>query len=110
MALSDLVTSIANAGELDSQTARLALDAVFKAIEDALVNGEAVRTTFGTFSVAERGARKGRNLRTGETIDVPASKSVKFKPSKAVRDRLNPKSGKKAATGKDKTASKKKAT
>jgi DNA-binding protein HU-beta len=108
MALSDLITSVAATSKLDNKTARLALDAVFKAIEDALIKGESVRITFGTFSVAEREARKGRNLRTGETIDIPASKTVKFKPSKAVKDRLNPTSGKKAAAGKDKGMRKKK--
>lgn len=104
MALSDLVTSVAAAGKLDNKTARVAVDAVFKAIEDALATGESVRTMFGTFSVAEREARKGRNLRTGETIDIPASKTVKFKPSKAVKDRLNRKSGNKVTARKKKKA------
>jgi hypothetical protein len=45
----------------------------------------------------KRGPRTGRNIRTGETIKVPASKSVKFKPSKAVRERLNASGGKRAA-------------
>ncbi len=44
---------------------------------------------FGTFSVAERAARTARNFRTKEIIDVPASKTVKFKVGKLLKDAVN---------------------
>ena len=54
----------------------------------------------GTFSMAKRGARQGRNLITGEALKIPASKTVKFKASSMVRARLNPGRTKKAAAKK----------
>ena len=56
-------------------------------VKDALVNGDKVALTgFGTFEVAERAARKGRNPKTGEEILIPASKAPKFKAGKALKD------------------------
>ena len=97
MTLAELVNTVAESGSLGKKEARAAVDAVFQALEDSLAKGDSVRTAFGTFSVVKRGPRTGRNIRTGETIKVPASKSVKFKPSKAVRERLNTSGGKRAA-------------
>jgi DNA-binding protein HU-beta len=97
MTLAELVNTVAESGSLGKKEARAAVDAVFQAIEDSLAKGGSVRTALGTYSVVKRGPRTGRNIRTGETIKVPASKSVKFKPSKAVRERLNASGGKRAA-------------
>ena len=53
-------------------------------------NGEKIQLVgFGTFEVAERPAREGRNPRTGETMKIAASKSPKFKAGKALKDSLN---------------------
>lgn len=66
------------------------LDAVLDVITAALVAGEDVKISgFGTFSVTERAAREGRNPQTGETIQIAASKSPKFKAAKALKDAVN---------------------
>ena len=64
-----------------------AVDAVFAAIGDALVKGESVAIAgFGSFSVKSRGARQGRNPRTGEAITIAPSKVPSFKAGKTLRD------------------------
>ena len=66
---------------------KLVVETVFETIADALVAGENVSIPgFGTFEVADRAARKGRNPKTGEEITIEASKSPKFKASKALKD------------------------
>ena len=75
----DLVAAIAAAG-LKKADAQKALDATMSAIVEALKKGEKVQLIgFGTFSVAEKGARTGINPRTKERIEIPARKAVKFK-------------------------------
>jgi DNA-binding protein HU-beta len=65
--------------------------AVVNAILDALLAGDAVRVYgLGIFNVAARPAREGRNPQTGETIQIAASKAVRFHAGKAVKDALNP--------------------
>lgn len=67
-----------------------AYEAALESISDALATGESVHIhDFGAFSISERGARKGKNPRTGAPIDIPASRSVKFKPAKLLRDTIN---------------------
>lgn len=66
------------------------VEATIKAIQDALAKGDRVQLVgFGTFEVKERAARTARNPKTGETIEVPASKSPKFKAGKAFKDAVN---------------------
>mgnify|MGYP003328906254 CR=1 FL=1 len=63
---------------------------VFDEISDALSRGDRVELRgFGAFSVKERDSRKGRNPRTGETVNVESKKSPYFKTGKELRDRLN---------------------
>lgn len=63
---------------------------VFETIAEALREGADVRITgFGTFEVRQRTARTGRNPRTGEAVDIPAARVPAFKPSKALKDRIN---------------------
>ena len=67
-----------------------AVDAVFGAIEEALKEGDRVQVTgFGTFEVRERSARTGRNPRTGEPVQIPASKAPAFKASKNLKEAVN---------------------
>ena len=67
-----------------------AIKAACDAIGDALCNGGEVRIAgFGTFGSKERAAREGRNPRTGETVQIAASRSAAFKPAKALKDKLN---------------------
>ncbi|HNU72452.1 MAG TPA: HU family DNA-binding protein [Thermodesulfobacteriota bacterium] len=76
----ELVEAIAGDAGLPKATAGKALDAVLANIAKALKKGDKVTLVgFGTFSVAKRKARKGRNPQTGETIKIKAKKSVKFK-------------------------------
>ena len=83
----DLTAHIANSASLPKGTADKALDAVFDAISAALGRGEEIAIKgFGSFTVAERPARQGRNPKTGEPIPIPANKAPKFKPAKPLKD------------------------
>jgi DNA-binding protein HU-beta len=86
----DLIAAVAEQADMPKAAATTAVEAVFSAIEAALKSKQEVRLTgFGSFAVAERKATKGRNPRTGEEIDIPASTSVRFKPGKSLKDALN---------------------
>uniref|UniRef100_UPI002616C186 HU family DNA-binding protein n=1 Tax=uncultured Vibrio sp. TaxID=114054 RepID=UPI002616C186 len=68
-----------------------ALDAITQGIEQSLAQGEEVALLgFGSFKITERGARTGRNPRTGEPIQISASKSPTFKAGKALKEACNP--------------------
>ncbi|MCH4022295.1 MAG: HU family DNA-binding protein [Acetobacter sp.] len=86
----ELVSVVAEESDLPKAKAGEVVDAVFGAIEKALKNGQEVRLVgFGTFVTAHRKATKGRNPRTGEEIDIPASTSVRFKPGKSLKDAVS---------------------
>jgi DNA-binding protein HU-beta len=86
----ELVDSVSSKTDLKKSEASKVVDAVFDSIADALKGGDEVRLVgFGTFSVASRAATEGRNPRTGEKIQIAASKQAKFKPGKGLRDSLN---------------------
>lgn len=86
----ELVDSVSSKTDMKKSEASKAVDAVFDSIADALKGGDEVRLVgFGTFSVASRAASEGRNPRTGEKIQIAASKQAKFKPGKGLRDSLN---------------------
>ena len=86
----DLVAAVAQATGTSKADAAKAVDGVFDAITGVLKNGDGVQLVgFGSFSVANRAARQGRNPRTGETIQIAASKQPKFKPGKALKDAVN---------------------
>jgi DNA-binding protein HU-beta len=86
----DLVALVADAAGLSKIDATKAVDAVFDGIIQSLKKGEEVRLVgFGTFDVSERAASEGRNPRTGEKINIPASKQPKFKAGKTLKDALN---------------------
>ena len=66
------------------------VNAVFEEIVEAMASGNRVELRgFGAFSVKKRDARTGRNPRTGESINIPASNQAKFRPGKALKDALN---------------------
>ncbi len=86
----DLIASVADSAGLSKSDASNAVDAVLQAITDGLAGGGEIRLVgFGTFSVANRAATTGRNPRTGEAIQIPASKQPKFKAGKALKDAVN---------------------
>ena len=79
----DLIESIANTADLSKASAGRALDAAIEAITKALKKGDTITLVgFGTFSVRHRKARMGRNPRTGEEIQIKASKVARFKAGK----------------------------
>src|SRR5687768_10015368 len=87
----ELVSHIASEAGLKKVEAERALSAVTTAIQNALVGGKKVTLVgFGTFSVAHRRARLGRDPQTKRPIEIPASQSVKFKPGKAMKEAVNP--------------------
>lgn len=86
----ELISTIASDAGLKKVEAERALTALTGAIQSALAGGKKVTLVgFGTFSVASRKARMGRNPRTKAPMKIPAQKSVKFKPGKAMKDAVN---------------------
>jgi DNA-binding protein HU-beta len=84
-----MLAAVAEKTGLPRGKALNALDAVFEVITNSLKNGQEVRVLgFGAFAVSERKAGKGRDPRTGAEIDVPASKSVRFRAGKALREQV----------------------
>ena len=91
---SGLIEKVARATELNQAAAGQAVKAVVNAIVNSLVAGETVRVSgLGSFNVAARPAREGRNPQSGEAIKIAASKAVRFRAGKAVKDALNGKNG-----------------
>ncbi|RKZ47413.1 MAG: DNA-binding protein HU [Gammaproteobacteria bacterium] len=86
----ELIESIADSADLSKASAGRALDAAIESITQALKKGDTITLVgFGTFSVRNRAARMGRNPRTGEEIQIKASKVPGFKPGKALKDAIN---------------------
>ncbi|MBO1078723.1 HU family DNA-binding protein [Roseomonas haemaphysalidis] len=86
----DLVSVVAETGELSKAKAGEVVDAMFDAISGALKKKEEVRLVgFGSFSISQRKAGKGRNPRTGEEIAIAASTTVRFKAGKSLKDDVN---------------------
>lgn len=88
----ELIDLVIEEHDVTKTFARDLVDTVFGSIADAAQNGEEVSIFgFGKFQVTERGARKGRNPYTGETIKIAASKRLKFSPARAMKTALNTK-------------------
>ncbi len=86
----DLIESVAGKSGLSRADATRAVDAVIDSITGALKSGGSVSLVgFGTFAVKARAARQGRNPRTGETIQIKASKVPGFKAGKGLKDAVN---------------------
>jgi DNA-binding protein HU-beta len=86
----ELVASVAEKTGLTKKDAEKAVNALFDSVQEALTAGDKVQMIgFGTFEVKERAARKGRNPRTGQDIEIPASKNPVFKAGKALKDSVN---------------------
>lgn len=87
---SELVEAVAQSADISKTAATRAVDAFVDSVADALREGDQVTLVgFGTFTVRDRAARTGRNPRTGETINIPASKVPGFKAGKALKDAVN---------------------
>ena len=86
----ELITSMAEKSQLTKKDAETALKAFMQSVEEALVEGDKVQLVgFGTFETRERAAREGRNPRTKETINIPASTVPVFKAGKEFKERVN---------------------
>jgi len=85
----DFVGQVADASGLSKTEAERAVEAMFQVVKKALKAGESISLVgFGTFVVRSRAARTGRNPRTGDTIEISASKVPAFKAGKALKDAL----------------------
>lgn len=90
MTKADLIESVASKVDLPRATAERAVNTLFEDMVEALKQGDKVNISgFGTFSVSSRKARVGRNPKTGESIEIAASRAAKFKPGKTLKDSLN---------------------
>jgi len=86
----ELIDAVATSANLTKTDAGDAVDAVFDSISKSLSGGQSVSLVgFGTFSVSDRAARTGRNPRTGETINIAATRVPKFKAGKGLKDAVN---------------------
>ena len=86
----ELIAAMADQAGLSKKDAEKALKAFTDVVAAELKKGEKIQLVgFGTFEVAERPAREGRNPRTGETMKIAASKTPKFKAGKALKDSMN---------------------
>lgn len=86
----ELVTSMAEKAGMKKTEVEKVLKAFTETVTEELKKGEKIQLVgFGTFEVADRPAREGRNPRTGETMPIAASKAPKFKAGKALKDAIN---------------------
>ncbi len=86
----ELIAAVAEKAELSKKDAEKAIKAFTDVVSEELVNGGKIQLVgFGTFEVAERGEREGRNPKTGETMMISASRTPKFKAGKALKDMVN---------------------
>jgi DNA-binding protein HU-beta len=85
-----LIQKIAENGNMTKKDAEAALNAVVAAITDAVAAGDKVQVSgFGSFDVKARDARTGRNPKTGEAVEIAASKRVVFTAAQALKDKIN---------------------
>ncbi len=90
MTKAELVVNVAEKAGLNRRDSEKAVAAVFDTIKQALIEGDKVQVIgFGTFENRTRSARTGRNPRTGEPIDIAASKLPSFKAGKGLKEAVN---------------------
>ena len=88
----DLIAAVAEKTALTKKDTAAALDAFTETVAKTLKKGDKIQLVgFGTFEVAKRAAREGKNPQTGAKIKIPASKAPKFKAGKALKDTVNKK-------------------
>ena len=86
----ELIAAVAEKAEISKKDAEKAVKAFTDVVAEELVKGEKIQLVgFGTFEVAERAEREGRNPKSGEVMKIAASKSPKFKAGKALKDMVN---------------------
>jgi integration host factor subunit alpha len=86
----DLARAINEKMGFSQHSAEEIVDTVFSTMKSALLNGESIKLVhFGTLSVRKKSPRRGRNPRTGETMEISSRSMVSFKPSKGLRMKIN---------------------
>lgn len=91
MTKADLVEELTKSGELTRRDGEVIVDTIFDSVIAALKSGDKIEIRgFGSFRVRQRNPRIGRNPKTGAKVEVPAKKVPYFKPSKELRDLVNP--------------------
>ena len=91
MTKADLVDKVTALGDLTRRDGEIIVDTLFESVIGALQAGDKIEIRgFGSFRTRQRNARIGRNPKTGEKVDVPAKRVPFFKPSKELRDSVNP--------------------
>ena len=86
----ELITAVAEKAGLSKKDSEKAINAAFDTITEVLASGDKVQLVgFGAFEVKERGARVGRNPKTKEEIQIPASRVASFKVGKALKDAVS---------------------
>lgn len=89
MIKADLVNKIAKEMSISKQEAETGVNLFFQTIKEAIMNGEEIELRgFGSFRFRQRGARSGRNPRTGEPVQVSPKKVLYFKPSKLLKNMI----------------------
>ena len=87
---SEIISNVAEKAGISKKDAEKSVNALLEVVVEALQNGEKVQLVgFGTFDVKEREARTGVNPRTGDKMEIAASKSPRFKVGKAFKDAVN---------------------
>jgi integration host factor subunit beta len=90
MTKAELVEDVAEAAELTKKDAERLVEIVFESIIETLNQGEKIELRgFGSFRVRERGARRGRNPKTGDPVSIPAKRVPYFKPGKELKELIN---------------------
>jgi integration host factor subunit beta len=92
MTKADLVEKVTGVGDLTRRDGEVIVETIFDSVIGALKGGDKIEIRgFGSFRIRQRNPRIGRNPKTGERVEVPAKKVPYFKPSKELRDLVNPK-------------------
>jgi integration host factor subunit beta len=92
MTKADLVEEVTQLGDLTRRDGEMIVDTIFDSVIHALRSGDKIEIRgFGSFRIRQRKPRTGRNPKTGAKVDVPAKRVPYFKPSKELRDLVNPK-------------------
>ena len=90
MKQSEIIAIVSIRHRVTQDKAKAIHDEIFNLISESLLHGKRVRVKdFGTFSIDERAERTGRNPKTGDQVTIKAKKTVKFKTSKTLKDKLN---------------------
>jgi integration host factor subunit beta len=99
MTKADLVEKVAGLGDLTRRDSEVIVETIFDSVINALQTGDKIEIRgFGSFRIRQRNPRIGRNPKTGQRVEVPAKRVPYFKPSKELRDMVNPEEAAKAAS------------